>query len=70
MYFGLITKLEIVKKALIGGKLESLKMIIINAYRKLMSNYYIYSQIGDSSIGSKQRVHWLIYIISNILFVM
>ena len=70
MYFGLIIKLEIVKKALIGGKLESLKMIIINAYRKLMSNYYIYSQIGDSSIGSKQRVHWLIYIISNILFVM
>ena len=70
MYFGLITKLEIVKKALIGGKLESLKMIIINAYRKLMSNYYIYSQIGDSSIGSKQRIHWLIYIISNILFVM
>ena len=70
MYFGLIIKLEIVKKALIGDKLESLKMIIINAYRKLMSNYYIYSQIGDSSIGSKQRVHWLIYIISNILFVM
>ena len=29
------------KKSLIGGKLESLKMIIINAYYKLMSNYYI-----------------------------
>lgn len=41
MYFGSITKIEIVKKALIGGKLESLKMIIINAYRKLLSNYYI-----------------------------
>ena len=29
------------KKKFVGGKLESLKMIIINAYYKLMSNYYI-----------------------------
>ena len=40
MYLGSITKPEFVKKALIGSKLQSLKMIIINVHRKLMSNYY------------------------------